>query len=168
MDTTLTIEDIQIALRNYHLWNKRSDIMIPNLSWGLLRYEADFVIVDKKGFLTEVEIKRSLSDLKADFKKVHKHDDPLVFAFYYCLPMSIRAKALAVIREHFAPDNLPAVIYYDENGKLELSRYGGIPNRGGRRLTLEERLTVTRLLSIRYWNEKEKARKNGTFITTQD
>lgn len=57
---------------------------------------------------------------------------------------------------------------YDENGKLELSRYGGIPNRGGRMLTLEERLTVTRLLSIRYWNEKEKARKNGTFITTQD
>ena len=168
MDTSLTIEDIQIALRNYHLWNKRSEIMIPNLSWGLLKYEADFVIVDKKGFLTEVEIKRSLSDLKADFKKGHKHDDPLVYAFYYCLPMSIRAKALAVIREHYTLNNLPAVIFYDENGKLELSRYGGIPNRGGRMLTLEERLTVTRLLSIRYWNEKEKARKNETFTATQD
>ena len=168
MDTSLAIEDIQIALRNYHLWNKRSDIIIPNLSWGLLKYEADFVIVDKKGCLTEVEIKRSLSDLKADFKKVHLHDDPLVHSFYYCLPIKIRTKALEIIKEHYEPENLPAVLFYDENGNITLSRYGGVAYRGGRMLTLEERLTVTRLLSIRYWNEKEKARKNGTFITTQD
>lgn len=45
MDTRLTIDEIQLALRNSGIWNKRQDIFIPNLSWGLLDYEADFVIM---------------------------------------------------------------------------------------------------------------------------
>lgn len=69
MDTSLSINEIILALRNCGMWNKRSDIMIPNLSWGLLQYEADFVVVSKSGYLTEVEIKRSYSDFLADFKK---------------------------------------------------------------------------------------------------
>ena len=60
--------------------------MIPNLSWGLLQYEADFVVVSKSGYLTEVEIKRSYSDFLADFKKKHSHDAEQVYYFYYCVP----------------------------------------------------------------------------------
>ena len=37
MDTSLSINEIILALRNCGMWNKRSDIMIPNLSWGLLQ-----------------------------------------------------------------------------------------------------------------------------------
>ena len=73
MDTNLSISQIHLALRNSGIWNKRSDIMIPNLSWGLLDYEADFVVLSKSGYLTEVEIKRSWEDFKADFNKKHKH-----------------------------------------------------------------------------------------------
>lgn len=54
MDTKLTVDEIQIALRNSGIWNKRQDIFIPNLSWGLLNYEADLVIITKSGYLTEV------------------------------------------------------------------------------------------------------------------
>lgn len=86
MDTELSIEQILLGLRNSTLWNKRNDIMIPNLSWGLLDYEADFVVLSKSGYLTEVEIKRSFADFKADFKKAHKHDDERVYYFYYCVP----------------------------------------------------------------------------------
>lgn len=89
MDTKLTVDEIQIALRNSGIWNKRQDIFIPNLSWGLLDYEADLVIITKSGYLTEVEIKRSWEDFKADFKKNHKHDDPRVYNFHYCVPESI-------------------------------------------------------------------------------
>lgn len=38
MDTSLTIEQILLALRDCGMWNKRSNIMVPNLSWGQLRY----------------------------------------------------------------------------------------------------------------------------------
>lgn len=89
MDTKLTVDEIQIALRNSGIWNKRQDIFIPNLSWGLLNYEADLVIITKSGYLTEVEIKRSWADFKADFKKGHEHDDPRVCHFHYCVPESI-------------------------------------------------------------------------------
>ena len=75
MDTKLTVDEIQLALYNSGIWNKRQDIFVPNLSWGLLNHEADLVILTKSGYLTEVEIKRSWEDFKADFKKEHEHKD---------------------------------------------------------------------------------------------
>ena len=101
MDTKLTVDEIQIALRNSGIWNKRQDIFIPNLSWGLLDYEADLVIITKAGYLTEVEIKRSWEDFKADFKKTHKHDDPRVYKFYYCVPESILDRVIDFLREKY-------------------------------------------------------------------
>lgn len=89
MDTSLTVTQIQLALHNSGLWNKRSDIMVPNLSWGFLPYEADFVVMTKSGYLTEVEIKRSWEDFKADFNKVHRHDDERIYHFFYCVPITI-------------------------------------------------------------------------------
>ena len=73
MDTKLTVDEIQIALRNSGIWNKRQDIFIPNLSWGLLQYEADMVIITKSGYKNELEIKRSRELFKDDFKKSHEN-----------------------------------------------------------------------------------------------
>lgn len=72
--------------------------MIPNLSWGLLDYEADFVVLSKSGYLTEVEIKRSWEDFKADFNKKHKHDADQVYYFYYCVPEKIYDKVISFIQ----------------------------------------------------------------------
>ena len=41
----------------------------------IVNHECDMLIVTKNRYLTEVEIKISLSDLKADFKKKHQHKD---------------------------------------------------------------------------------------------
>ncbi len=111
MDTKLSIQQIHVALRNSGIWNKRSDIMIPNLSWGLLEYEADFVVVSKSGYMTEVEIKRSWEDFKADFKKKHKHDAEQVYYFYYCVPESIYVKVTEfLLNEYKSNVECPAVI----------------------------------------------------------
>ena len=136
--------------------------MVPNVSWGLLSYEADFVIVNKSGYMTEIEIKRSWTDFKADFKKAHKHDDERIYKFAYCVPESIKEKVVAYIREH-NPDTpdymLPAVIYYTEDmelGDTELKCFdnSNVPKR--RKLFLEERLTIARLGCLRYWSRVEK------------
>lgn len=37
-------------------------------------YEADILAITKSMIVTEVEVKISVSDYKADFKKTHKHD----------------------------------------------------------------------------------------------
>lgn len=172
MDTKLTIQQIHLALRNSGLWNKRSDIMIPNLSWGLLPYEADFVVLSKSGYLTEVEIKRSWEDFKADFKKKHNHDAEQVYYFYYCVPVSIVAKVKEFLIEKYEaesqPWKCPAVLWYNENGNVRVavddsqrcfgSHYASSisPNVKHRKLFLEEQLTVARLGQLRYWSLLEK------------
>jgi len=168
IETRFSVEDITILLRNSGRWNKRTDTMLPNLSWGLLNHEADLCIISKTGYLTEIEIKRSLEDLRADFKKKIFHDDERVYNFYYCLPISIKDKALELFEEHKykilefyrcnstsnIADEYPAIIWYDENGSLS---FQGWPMRSGcRKLFLEERDKIGRLMSLRYWDVVEK------------
>ena len=168
MDTKLTIEQILIGLRNSGLWNIRSDIMIPNLSYGLLPYEADFVAITKSGYMAEVEIKRSWPDFKNDFKKGHNHDAVQVYYFYYCVPESIKDKVLDFLTEKYADKIMkrPAVLVFDEKGRIKIARYsdghhgwpyGRHPEK--RKLFLEEILKVARLGQLRYWSLLEKSNK---------
>jgi hypothetical protein len=145
--------------------------MIPNLSWGLLPYEADFVVISKSGYLTEIEIKRSWEDFKADFKKKHNHDAEQVYYFYYCVPVSIVSKVKEFLIEKYGERHFigaPAVLWYDENGGIRRlvddgqkcfgSHYASSvsPNIKHRKLFLEEQLTVARLGQLRYWSLLEK------------
>lgn len=168
LDTRVTVAEIQAALAlRCPLFNERTDIMIPNLSWGLLNHEADFVSINKSHYLTEVEIKRSLQDLRADFKKDVFHHDDRVYRFFFCLPLTIKDKALEVMAEEENLNKLrelyhthsprPAIIWYDEDCNLGYQHQGGgWSYTGGRKLFLEEVITVTRLLSLRYWPTLDK------------
>ena len=155
MDTKLTVDEIQLALHNSGIWNKRQDIFVPNLSFGLLNHEADLVILTKSGYLTEVEIKRSWEDFKADFKKDHEHKDEHVYYFYYCVPESIKDRVVSFLEERKGNTLRPAVLYYTEEGEI-IRMPGGWVRAGGRKLFLEEQLTVARLGCMRVWNLKEK------------
>lgn len=166
MDTKLTIKEIEEMIV-YNEVSLRNEIAIPNLSWGMLPYEADLVVINKAGYMREYEIKRSLQDLKADFKKKCYHDAEQVYEFFYVLPLSIKEKALELFRTHQTDDvyikafgrttenheALPAVIFYDDEGHIVgRTRFDGHLRGNHRKLFLEEKLTITRLLSIRYWN----------------
>ena len=63
----------------------------------IVNHECDMLIVTKNHYLTEVEIKISLSDLKADFKKKHQHKDKNIKNFYYAFPEEMKEKALKLI-----------------------------------------------------------------------
>ena len=177
MDTTLTTQEIEemIIRREVSL---RNEIAIPNLSWGMLEYEADLVVINKTGYMREYEIKRSFQDLKADFKKKCYHDAEQVYQFFYVLPISIKDKALELFRMHQADEvyikafgestehyeALPAVIFYDDEGHIvDRTGFGGNLHGKHRKLFLEEKLTITRLLSIRYWclRLKKQEQKGG-------
>lgn len=160
MDTKLSIEQIQLAIYNTpFLVNKRSDIVCPNLSWSMLPYEADMVIINKSGFMTEIEIKRSYEDLKADFNKKHHHDDERVYYFYYCLPISIKDKAITFLKQKYEGKSFidsPALLFYDENGSIVEQNFGWKENRCKgvkfRKLFIEEQLQIARLAQMRFWN----------------
>lgn len=66
---------------------------------NIVNHECDMLIVTKNRYLTEVEIKISLSDLKADFKKKHQHKDENIKNFYYAFPEEMKEKAIELIPE---------------------------------------------------------------------
>lgn len=63
-DTTLSITQIELGLAQY--FNFRNNVIVPNVSWGLLNHEADLLILNKSGYLTEIEIKRTPSQYEKD------------------------------------------------------------------------------------------------------
>jgi len=163
MDTKLSIKQIEDAIvRTY--CNTRDDIIITNLSWGLLPYEIDLAVINPSGYMTEFEIKRSYSDLVADFKKAIFHNDERVKYFHYVLPVGIKDKAIALFDEHKEDENYKAVFgfrypscfFYDENAQFVSHIYDSLLWGSHRKLFLEEQLTVARLVSIRYWTMRQK------------
>lgn len=76
------------------------DTEVNPMIWkNIVNHECDMLIVTKNCYLTEVEIKISLSDLKADFKKKHQHKDENIKNFYYAFPEEMKEKAIKLIPE---------------------------------------------------------------------
>lgn len=93
-------KQIQSALFQHYL---RSDIVIcPNTE--ALYHEADLVLLMPSGMVTEIEVKISRADFKADFKKEAKHrllqssgriwgQCYCANSFYYAVPAGLIAKS---------------------------------------------------------------------------
>ena len=159
--TELTVKDIQARLAEH--WGIRNHIIVPNVSWGLLDYEADLLIMNKTGYVTEIEIKRSWSDFLADFKKDdNAHKSELVYQFWYCVPDELYSKCIEKLKEVY-PNSLdrPNVISYSESGMLNFHGKSASYCRGKhRKLFLEEQLKLARLGTMRYWSSEFKRNSN--------
>ena len=183
LDTNLTIEQIQSRLAQIDQFNLRRNIVVPNVSWGLLEYEADFVSLSKSGYLTEVEIKRSWEDFRKDFQKKHMHDDPRIAYFYYCVPRSIAYRvldALYVVNpveskyrkynitgiKEGVPANAGLIIYDNHDRQGNECEWIGIDfwafagrRKIARKLTEAEQLKLAHLGCMRLWDLKKKIAK---------
>ena len=166
--TKLSVKDIQLAIRNSPWCDLRSDIIVPNVSWGLLPYEADLIQVKKSNLVVEYEIKRSFEDFKKDFTKYHTHDAQLIAYFYYVIPEKLIDKVRAFLINHFgSSENSPAVLYYDENGGIHTmidenhKEFGNPKRKNYVKITESEKATLGRLVSIRYWNAQNEICKGG-------
>lgn len=159
MDTRLTVHEIEDALIRLHAGGIRSNLCVPNVSWGMgIQYEADLLVVTRAGYCTEYEIKRSYADFLADMRKDESaHKAPWVYRFYYVIPESIKDKVLEYFNDKGG--ELPGIISYDERGMTGIC--GGCPYvKGGRRMFLEEQLKVAKLGTMRYWNLRNKGGSN--------
>ena len=153
--TKLSVKEIQALLAKH--WDIRTNIIVPNVSWGMLDYEADLLIMNKTGYVTEIEIKRSWSDFLADFKKDEKaHKAEIIYQFWYCVPDAIYNKCVEKLKEVY-PDEFgrPNIISYSDSGVLYFHGKSASYCRGKhRKLYLEEQLKLARLGTLRYWNSE--------------
>ena len=76
--------EMEVAIATY--FGVRSNIIIPNVSWGLDIHECDLLIIRPSGLAIEVEIKRYKQDLINDFKKQHHHNSSKIKQLYYAIP----------------------------------------------------------------------------------
>ena len=85
----MTEEEMQKKLGR-HLFLK--NITIPNITMhgdGKGEYEADLIYFNLKvRVVTEIEIKVSIQDFRADFKKKRYHDHLHVGYLYYAVPQA--------------------------------------------------------------------------------
>ena len=72
MNTKLTIDEIELAIVNSGLFNKRGDIFVPNVSWGLLNHEADMVVIDQIGILDRDRDKTVLGRFQGRFQEASR------------------------------------------------------------------------------------------------
>lgn len=90
---TGVIENSVAMLLNYRVYT-----IVPNVSWGLgLHHECDMLALDKDGRFTEIEIKISMSDLRADFRKKHGHRSKYISRLVYAIPDVMVEKSLELI-----------------------------------------------------------------------
>jgi hypothetical protein len=148
----ISLEEIEYAISVR--FGIRKNIIVPNISWGLFIHECDLLIVRPSGHAIEVEIKRSISDLKKDFDKGHGHKDKRIKQFYYAIPDVLYDKAKVLI-----PKDCGIIVinkHKDYNVNIaDIVREAKI-NKDSLPLTDKEIFKVAKLGTMRIWNLKYK------------
>ena len=138
--------EIELSVARYFSW--RINLIVPNVSWGLWLHECDLLVVTKAGYCYEVEIKISLSDLKADAKKSHGHKSKMIRKLYFAIP-----EYLTDAIEHI-PENA-GILIISARGQCKMFR-DAATNSEAPKLTEKERYQVARLGTMRIFNLKQK------------
>ncbi len=151
---------MEIALASW--FDYRVNLIVPNVYWGFSAdmHECDLLIVSKAGYVTEVEIKISRSDLRADANKSHGHRNARIKYLYFAVPEKLEAAAL-----EFAPERAGIITVKPALSSMDPRNDGGprckrirAPSaiRQVSPMTASERYKVARLGALRIWNLKRK------------
>jgi hypothetical protein len=124
------------------------NLIIPNVSWGFCIHECDLLCVSKNGYLTEIEIKISLSDLKKDLEKRHGHRDDRIKYFYFAIPSKL-AKHIEYIPAR------AGIFVINSFGRIFKIK-NAIKNGLARSISIEDRYKLARLGTLRYWLYRQK------------
>ena len=144
---SLTSSDIELRLANH--FDYRKNLVVPNVYFKG-QHECDVLIVTSSGYATEIEIKISVSDFKADFAKGHHHRNAFIKRLYYCVPSDIREKI-----EPMVPADAGLIVVDTKTLWLDIVKEA--PARPHPKpLTHKEFLELYRLGALRIWDLKAK------------
>lgn len=139
--------EIEAAVSKY--FNRESLVVVPNISWGLFPYELDLCVLSKNLYASEIEIKISVSDLKAEKKKNHQHDRNRNYIKYLWFAMPDKMMG----NENLIPERA-GILYVDHAGRVNVFRQPQ-PNKDAKKWEMEMAYKLARLGTIRMWSYKE-------------
>ena len=96
----ITTREMEYAI--YTEYGLRSKLLTLRINYvpGIIKHECDVLIISKSNYLTEIEIKVSLADLKKDLEKWHKHSNNKIKYQYFAIPEYLK-KHIDLIPENF-------------------------------------------------------------------
>ena len=164
--TQYTALEMELAVVN-NILNKRKQVIVPNVWWGMhcigLEHECDLLVMSGSGYLTEIEIKVSLSDLKRDKQKRHSHYNAVIKQLYFAIPRYLSDNIDLI------PEQAGVFIvnrsYRDrtQDWIWSVTRERSAPARKtARPLKPEEQYKLARLGALRIWDLKKKYYKTLT------
>ncbi len=145
---TMKTADIEIAIANY--FRPRVNLVIPNVSWAFSHYEMDLVVLTRSGFIYEVEIKVSKSDLIADRNKRHGHNCNKIKYLFFAIPQT-----LLEFRDHI-PDDAGIILCGDTYRPVDVRMYRRPKKRGHYEAQPNDRYLLARLGYLRMWDLKNR------------
>lgn len=142
-----------MAVASY--FKPRSSVIVPNVSWGFGIHECDILCVTKSGYLYEIEIKISRSDLRADSKKRHGHISDKIRNLWFAIPKNLE------YAESFVPPRAGIlIIQKTPSGRLVCHEARKpVTSRSAPKVSAEQAYAVARLGALRVWSLKEKILK---------
>jgi hypothetical protein len=152
----MTTLEMEYYIARHFDW--RRHIIVPNISYGLGLHECDLLIFTRAGYATEVEIKISLSDLKKDAKKEHKHgidyvgwsgikEEDRIKYLYFAIPEKLEKHA----------DLIPGqagIFVIKGDCPVQMLRHAQAKSRYC--FTKDEMYNIARLGTMRIWTYKSK------------
>jgi hypothetical protein len=146
-----TCSEIEFAISRH--FNYRTNVIIPNLSWGMFPYELDLCVLNMRSlYASEVEIKISQSDLKRDGKKHHQHagkafgNRTMIKALWFAMPLKME-KCTDLVPER------AGILLVDNKGNVKILRKPTI-NKLARPWPITEAFKLARLGTLRMWSLK--------------
>lgn len=155
-----TAKEIEIKIASY--FGIRTHVIVPNISWGMFNHECDLTILSKAGYVYEVEIKVSKSDLIRDKKKMKwkigmSYLDHNIFrALWFAIPQKLQP-FIEHIPEH------AGIFVVNKNGWVQQIRQPKI-DYSAKKLKDEEKFQLARLGVLRIWDLKRKLLHTVTTI----
>ena len=143
--------EIEIAVARH--FGAEMNLIVPNI---FFHYELDLIIVNQRHYAWEVEIKTSISDLKAEKKKSPlAHISDKIKRLYFAVPDNLTEKSMALI-----PERAGLLRVVNINGRLVVClEKAPQTNKNARKLTEKEMIKLGKLAAMRIWNLKESLLK---------
>ena len=140
-----TTPEMEIALASY--FGIRTNLIVPNISWGLGVHECDLFVLTDSGYAWEIEIKVSRSDLIKDKEKYHKHEHRKIKRLYFGIPENLTPHI------HHIP-GIAGIIVVNIHGNCRKIREA--KTKGNYKFSDSERYKIARLGTMRIWSLKQK------------
>ena len=135
----------------------KNNICIPNVLMYLDKgyYEADLIMISKSEYVTEIEIKLTIMDFMADFKKRHFHSSPEVRRLYYAFPEKMYKTHADVIYPQLAELGIGIItVCLSQNGLVPKIVLEPCKIRSNKKLTLERKMELLKVGCMKWFMRK--------------